>query len=281
MHIPAALRERRAERIEGEFRKALGNSQLNLRPRTYVRPNSSFYARDVIGDWDLRCEGGEANRRQTKFRDIPGKGARVVHALATVNNSPDTWEAISSAHWNFGVGKSWGITFWARFLARATGGYFISNLKGPAADDPWAPGGAPHFGSDRGYGASSNSDGGLGFGIYGDAVYLNTDTDLDEWDHADRRWRCYTLGYDVPAKTGYLTCKDFNIAHTTGVEIGDTTSEDGIFALRARYYGQSLCGGTCEIAGIMAFVDDDDYAWGNSLWLNRIDLMTALQRDLE
>ena len=237
--------------------KRLSNTSLDFTPTHILRPVGSTF-KDMLDSWDLTSTGGDATI--------------TPRAIKTVKASANAWVASANSKFQFGT-SNFAFLMITRFLAVGSGGYFISNLKGPDGTDPYAPGGP--FGQDKGYGISHNGDGGLGIAVYGVNGYANTDTADGTINHADSTWRAYAWGYSQTSSIAFLTASDFNIAHN--VAVGNTNNTDAIFGYRCNYYNINQSNATQETALLCVF----EGTAAQNIYLQRSNFLPGLQSYLQ
>ena len=234
--------------------KSASNTSLDFTPSHILVPVDSTF-KDMLGNWDLTSTGGDATKTD--------------HAIKSVRNSTNAWVASANSKYQFGT-SNFAFLMITRFSAKGSGGYFISNLKGPDATDPYAPGGP--FGQDKGYGLSMNADGGMGFGIYGAGGYTNADTANGTIDHSDNVWRAYAWGYSQDSSIAYLSSSSYNIAFAGA--IGNTSNTDAIFGTRCDYYGASQSNADHETALLCVFIGDA----AQNIYLQRSNFLSNVQK---
>lgn len=247
MGLPPILAARTAKRFNRLLARAAGKPALSFAPSHALVDFDSDFARDLIGNWHLYRTCGDASAPVTSY----GGGMFVRRALSTVLGSADTWIAGDVAHYNFGA-TSWAMILVSEFLALGIGGLYLSNVRGPAPDDPFNNPGHLDDGPDRGHGISANGDGGIGFLVYGSGGYLNADTAPGTINLIGTGPRALAFGYSAAAKIAYLTGSNFNIAYAG--DAGDLTSPD-MFAFRSTYFNAMQCGAT-QRTSLLAVIDD-------------------------
>lgn len=151
--------------------------------------------------WDLVSEGPRAAAGRSSL----GHAAGFVHrTIETIDLATELWRAVSLSAFNFST-EAWSVLYPWRYDAMADGGIILGNTVGPNSDDPYYPS-ATYYGANRGWGPSSNGDGGFGYLMHGSADHHNTDTIANSYDAADGRWRMMEIGYNPAAKTSWMTC---------------------------------------------------------------------------
>jgi hypothetical protein len=151
--------------------------------------------------WDLISEGPQA----AAGRSTIGQASGFVHAtIETLDLATQLWRAQSIAAFNFAA-DAWSVLYPWRCDTLADGGLIMSNAVGPNSEDPYYPT-ATYYGANRGWGPSSNGDGGFGYLMHGTLDHHNTDTVASSYDAADGRWRWMEIGYNPAAKTSWMTC---------------------------------------------------------------------------
>ncbi len=156
--------------------------------------------------WDLVADGPTA----TVGRSPAGEAGGFVHQIInTTWHGRDLWQALNLSSFNFGT-EPWSVLYPWRYDrvidgdSGGAGGALMGNLVGPNPDDPYYP--TQYYGANRGWGQSSNGDGGFGFMVYGADDWHNTDTVYGSFDAADGRWRMMEIGNNPNAKTTWMTC---------------------------------------------------------------------------
>lgn len=252
---PRIFTARTAEDVERVLRGMTNSRDGNFRP-SHIIDVSATAGVDLIGDWHLSSEGGDATVTTGPYGDDS-------YALRTVKNSATTWTASDPNHFNWAL-TAFAFLIFPRFNAAGSGGFFFSNFQGPADANPFL-GGSGDFGTDRGYGMTSNGDGGIGFQIGGDTGWLNTDTSLSSVNLVDSQFHALLFGLSRTANTGFLRGADFYLYQSEHIHgpgdarvgtPGNTLSSDGMFAFRADYNGNTLCGASMDMARIIVFEGD-------------------------
>lgn len=202
--LPPLLRSFSLAEIGRVMQAAAGaGTSIDLTPShalTSIR-GGTVYDLNRSDPWDLISEGPQA----VAGRSTIGQAAGFAHTtMETLDLATQLWRAQSLAAFNFGT-QAWAILYPWRYDGIADGGLVMSNAVGPNSEDPYYPT-ATYYGANRGWGPSSNGDGGFGFLMHGDAGHHNTDTVWESYDAADGRWRMMSLGNNPNAKTSWMTC---------------------------------------------------------------------------
>lgn len=248
--------------------------------------------------WDLVRDGPAA----TTGRSPLGQASGFVHQIVdTIWHGGDLWRALNLSSFNFGT-EAWSVLYPWRYdqvigaESGGAGGALMGNLVGPNPSDPFYP--TQYYGANRGWGMSSNGDGGFGFMVYGADDWHNTDTVFESINVADGRWRMAEIGNNPNAKTTWMTvalrtdeiaagiasglsnaqlgatgCAD---ASATGC--GDLTSPDVFLLGGCHYYGRRE--GNQEGAIGLPIVVFQGAAALNR-WLYRFTSLPVLQAQLE
>jgi len=149
--------------------------------------------------WDLVRDGPTATSGQSAI----GQAEGFVHQIINTSwHGGDLWRALNLSSFNFGT-EAWSVLYPWRYDSAASGGALMGNLVGPNPSDPFYP--TQYYGANRGWGQSSNGDGGFGFMVYGADDWHNSDTVWDSYNAADGRWRMAEIGNNPNAKTTWLT----------------------------------------------------------------------------
>jgi hypothetical protein len=254
-----------------------------------------IYDANRADPWDLVADGPAA----VASRSSIGQSSGFVHrAVETREHVPLTlWRALNLSSFNFGT-QAWSVLYPWRYDRAGVpgGGCLMGNCVGPNPSDPYYP--TQYYGANRGWGMSSNGDGGFGFLAYGADDYHNTDTVFGSFNAADGRWRWAEIGNNPNAKTTWMTvalrtdeiatyvgsglsnaalgatgCAD---ASATGC--GDLTSPDVFLLGGANYYG--LRQGNQDGAIGLPIVVFQGAAAINR-WLHRFVSLPILQAQLE
>lgn len=291
--LPALLRAFSLEDIGRAIQRASGTA-LDFTPTHALATVRSGVAYDLNRDdpWDLYSEGSEA----VAGRSTIGQAAGFVHTtLETIEFSTQMWVARSLAAFNF-ASQPWVVLYPWRYDELANGGLIMGNNVGPNPDDPLFP--SIWYGANRGWGPSSNLDGGFGFLMHGSLGHHNTDTIGGSYSAADGRWRMMALGNNPAAKTSWMTCAlrrdeiatqiaaglagaTYGVSHcamASAAGVGDITSPDR-FRLGEFRYGvrQQRQNGAI---GLPMVVLENDAAL--NFWLYRFtSIMEVLQAQLE
>lgn len=277
MGWPAILMARSAARHERVLRRAAARA-VDLSPSSLIAGAVGDLAGDLIGDRHLYRTGSAAPAARAV---AAGAG---IWSMRTTVEIPDTWEA-APGDYNFGV-DPWAFLIIAGFRARGGGSWCLGNLVGPNPDDPYFTD-TVAYGTDRGYGVTSNGDGGMGFAIAGDTGNYNADVAEDAVDLADRQVGAYVFGYSVAARTGYLRsarlpglgiAQAANDAAPTrqGRAPGDITSE-GRFALRCDWRARRVCGASWDVLLLAVY----EGAAAENVYAYHLDFLPMLQADLD
>lgn len=241
---------------------------------------------DIAGGAHLIRQPGRVRRvRVTEFgTEFALWGAEIVSGVRQGAFVCPTVGAVSSP----GTQAALYVT---KTTSAGIGGYYIGCLRGPNKNQPLAHGGTPGmtWGTDRGWGVSSNDGGKEGFGAYGtenladqDARVFrpNTDEATNTTSRVGRGFRVGLFGYDpdyggAGVGAGYLWSADANQRiweyvnpigtpdnqtddpegsdPTGGVgSAGDMSSPDGRFAIGAVEYGTN---GTTNADSFITYLD--------------------------
>lgn len=262
----------------------------------------------VIGDtaydlnradpWDLERDGAGA----TIGRSPIGQAGGFVHQIIdTVWHGRDLWHAKTAAGFNFGT-EAWSVLYAWRYdrvndvEGGGAGGALMGNLVGPNPNDPFYP--TQYYGANRGWGQSSNGDGGWGFMVYGADEWHNTDTVYGSFNCADGRWRMIEIGNNPTAKTTWMTCAlrtderaamiasglvnaeydATGCADASATGTGDLTSPDRFLLGGYNYYGRRE-GNQDGAIGLPIVVFQGTAAINR--WLHRYASLPVLQHQLE
>lgn len=248
--------------------------------------------------WDLVRDGPGA----TVSRSPIGQASGFVHnVINTIWHGRDLWHAIHLSSFNFGT-EPWSVLYPWRYDrvidgdSGGAGGALMGNLVGPNPSDPYYP--TQYYGANRGWGQSSNGDGGFGFMVYGASDYHNTDTVYGSFNAADGRWRWAEIGNNPNAKTTWITValRTDEIASYSGAGLsnaalgatgcadatatgcGDLTSPDPFLLGGYNYYGLRQ-GNQDGAIGLPIVVFQGTAALNR--WLYRFASLPILQAQLE
>ena len=243
--------------------------------------------------WDLVADGPAA----VAGRSSIGQAAGFVHrTIETQQEVAQTlWRALNLSSFNFGT-EAWSVLYPWRYDSAAAGAALMGNLVGPNGDDPYYP--TQNYGANRGWGMSSNGDGGFGFMVYGASDFHNTDTVYGTFDAADGRWRMMEIGNNPAAKTTWMTCAlrtdeiasyiasglvnasygATGCADATATGCGDLTSPDVFLLGGSNYYGLRQ-GNQDGAIGLPIVVFQGTAALNR--WLYRYTSLPVLQAQLE
>lgn len=291
--LPALLRAFSLEDIGRAIQRASGTA-LDFTPTHALTTVRGGVAYDLNRDdpWDLYSEGPQA----VAGRSTIGQAAGFVHAtMETLDLATQLWVARSVTAFNFAA-QAWAVIYPWRYDTRADGGIIMGNTVGPNPDDPYYP--SIYYGANRGWGPSSNRDGGFGFLMHGDAGHHNTDTIWDSYDAADGRWRMTAIGNNPAAKTSWMTVAlrtdeiapqvaaglagaTYGVSHcaiATASGVGNMTSPDR-FVMGQRRYGVRQGNQTGAIGLPMIALENTA---ATNFWLHRFSsIMEVLQAQLE
>ncbi len=243
--------------------------------------------------WDLVADGPAA----VAGRSSIGEASGFVHrTIETQQEVPQTlWRALNLSSFNFGT-EAWSVLYPWRYDAQADGGALMGNLVGPNPSDPYYP--TQYYGANRGWGMSSNGDGGFGFMVYGASEWHNTDTVWGSYNTADGRWRMAEIGNNPNAKTTWMTVAlrtdeiadriadglvnasygATGCAAASATGTGDLTSPDVFLLGGSNYYGLRQ-GNQDGAIGLPIVVFQGQAALNR--WLYRYTSLPVLQAQLE
>lgn len=271
MAPPAILRCFTAADVQAYLRIVTGASAANFLPTNILNTVVlSDQARDAVGGNHLVSQGSSAQRvRITEF----GTEFPLWGLAAKQSPLRGAWVCPNVGAWSYN--GSYAFLSVERLDAVGVGGYGMGCLKGPNKNQPPAHGGNGNtYGSDRGWGKSSNGGGLKGFGAYGteniadqDARVFRPNTDFNTGTASlvGAGFRCEIFGYDLNyggagVAAGYLWTPTANQrvweyfdpagvpddpiddpegSDPTGAvgNAGDTSSPDGHMAFGAVEYG--------------------------------------------
>ena len=241
--------------------------------------------------WDLVSEGPQASAGRSSI----GQAGGFVHAtIETLDLATQLWRAVSLTAFNFAT-EAWSVMYPWRCDVRAGGGIIMGNTRGPNPDDPYYP--SIYYGANRGWGPSSNGDGGFGYLMHGSLDHHNTDTIWEAYDAHDGRWRMMEIGYNPNAKTSWMTCALRTdeiatqiaaglsgatygvcaIAKASASGVGDMTSPDPFIMGQHRYGVRQ--GNQTGAIGLPIVVFQGAQAL--SRWSTRLNDLAVLQAQLE
>ena len=300
--LPSLLRAFSLDAIGRAMQRAAGaGTSIDLTPSHAIASVVGDVARDLnrAEPWDLVREGPGC----VVGRSTIGQAAGFVHTtMETVWHGRDLWHATTADAFNFST-QAWAVMYPWRYDrvvfvdgVFSAGGALMGNLVGPNPDDPYYP--TQYYGANRGWGMSSNGDGGFGFMVYGADEWHNTDTVWESYDAADGRWRWAIIGNNPAAKTTYLTVAlrtderaaalaaglagaQYGVAACAAASAtgtGDLTSPDRFILGGYNYYGARE-GNQDGAVGLPLIVFEGSAAL--NAWLYRFTFLAVLQAQLE
>lgn len=296
--LPPLLRSFSLSEIGRVIQASAGaGSSLDFAPShalTSVR-GDRIYDLNRADPWDLVADGPAAVASRSSIGQASGFAHRTVE---TREHVPLTlWRALNLSAFNFGT-EPWSVLYPWRYDRAGVpgGGCLMGNAVGPNPSDPYYP--TQYYGANRGWGMSSNGDGGFGFLAYGADDYHNTDTVFGSFNAADGRWRMIEIGNNPNAKTTWMTCAlrtdeistyigsglsnaeygATGCADASATGCGDLTSPDVFLLGGANYYGLRQ-GNQDGAIGLPIVVFEGAAALNR--WLYRFTSLPMLQAQLE
>lgn len=238
--IPPILACWTAADVQTIFRAVASQPALDFAPDHLLGPMiCNGVWRDLIGDWHMYTEGGDATRVLTSYTGAPRWAVSTVHA------SRWAFVARTLGHWSLLPDEV--ILMIASCTRTGEGGYYAGNLRGPWSGQLLEQGGNGNtYGTDCGWALSFNGtpggNTGIGFANYSDTSRTspNSDTASNGTSNVEGLgYLPFFLGNDASGGKSYLrgSAAKWQIEEAADPVGGNYASTDGYAAIGRTDYG--------------------------------------------